>query len=54
MQALFKILLRKLKNIPLKIHYSIVPLFHYSMSETKTQASKNTLYFHSVVEIPGR
>jgi hypothetical protein len=30
----------------LKTHYSIVPLFHYSMIEAKTHASKNTLYFH--------
>jgi hypothetical protein len=34
---------------PLKTHYSIIPLFHYSMIEAKTQASKNTLYFHLVV-----
>jgi hypothetical protein len=54
MQVLFKILLRKPKNITLKIHYSIVPLFHYCMSETKTQVSKNLLYFHLVVEIPRR
>jgi hypothetical protein len=33
---------------PLKTHYSIVPLFHYSMIEVKTHASKNTLYFHLV------
>ena len=29
----------------------IVPLFHYSMSEAKTHASKNILYFHLVVEV---
>jgi hypothetical protein len=39
---------------PLKTHYSIVPLFHYSMIEAKIHALKNTPYFHSVVEIPRR
>ncbi len=38
----------------METHYSIVPLFHYSMIEAKTHASKNTLYFHSVVENPRR
>ena len=33
---------------------AIVPLFHYSIVETKTQASKNLLYFHQVVKIPER
>jgi hypothetical protein len=46
----------KVKNgkYPLKTHFSIVPLFHYSMSEAKAHASKNNLYFHLVVEIPRR
>jgi hypothetical protein len=39
---------------PLETHYSIVPLFHYSMIEAKIDALKNTLYFHSFVEIPRR
>ena len=30
---------------PLKTHYSIISLFHYSMGEAKTQALKNTLFF---------
>jgi hypothetical protein len=33
-------------NILKKNHYCIIPLFHYSMIEVKTYASKNTLYFH--------
>jgi len=32
-------------NILLKNHYSIIPLFHYSMNGVKTQTSNNTLYF---------
>jgi hypothetical protein len=38
-----------LKNQP-----SIIPLFHYSMVEAKKFISKNTLYFHTVVEISKR
>jgi hypothetical protein len=30
----------KMENILLKTHYSIIPLFHYSMSEAKIQSSK--------------
>jgi len=38
----------------LKNHYSIIPLFHYSIIEAKIQASKNILHFHLVVGIPRR
>jgi len=41
----------KMDNVLLK---PTIPSFHYSMIEAKTHASKNTLYFRSVVEIPRR
>ena len=36
----------KMDGIRLKNHYSIIPLFHYSMIETNTQTLKN----HPVVD----
>ena len=36
----------KMDNILKKNHYSIIPLFHYSMIEAETQTSDNTKYFH--------
>lgn len=38
-------------DILFKSRYSSVPLFHYSIIETKTHALKNTPYSQSVVEI---
>ncbi len=42
----------EMANILKKNHYSIIPLFHYSMIEAEAQTSDNTQYFHRVVEIP--
>ncbi len=42
----------EMANILKKNHYSIIPLFHYSMIEAEAQTSDNTQYFHLVVEIP--
>jgi hypothetical protein len=38
----------KIKNgyLPFKNQHSRIPPFHYSMAGTRTQASKNTPYFH--------
>jgi hypothetical protein len=44
----------KMDYILVKTHYSIVPLLQYSMIEAKARASKNTLYFQPIVEIPRR
>jgi hypothetical protein len=44
----------EMDNILLKNHYSIIPLFHYSMIEAEAQNSDNTQYFRQVVEIPRR
>ncbi len=44
----------EMDNILRKNHYSIIPLFHYSMIEAEAQTSDNTQYFHEVVEIPRR
>jgi hypothetical protein len=42
----------KMADILKKNHYSIIPLFHYSLIEAETQTSDNTQYFHQVLEIP--
>ncbi len=43
----------KMDDILLKTHYSIIPLFHYSMIEARTH-SKNILDFHLAIETPER
>jgi hypothetical protein len=44
----------KTDNILEKTQCSIIPRFHYSIIEAKSQTAKNILYFHQVVEIPRR
>ncbi len=44
----------EMDNILKKNHYSIIPLFHYSMIEAEAQTSDNTQYFQKVIEIPKR
>jgi hypothetical protein len=36
----------KIDNILKKTHYSIIPIFQYSIIEAKTPASKNNRYCH--------
>jgi hypothetical protein len=43
----------KMDDILLKTHYSITPLFHYSMIEARTH-SKNILDFHLAIQTPER
>ena len=38
----------KMDYILLKNQYSILPIFHYSMNEVKTQTSNNTTYFYKL------
>jgi hypothetical protein len=41
----------KMGNILYNTQYSIIPIFHYSMSEAETQIPNNTQYFLQIVEI---
>jgi hypothetical protein len=41
----------KMDNILQQTHYSIIPLFHYSMAEAKTQTSKISHIFIKLKKI---